>query len=127
MHRDVVDLDPALSQQLLGVAKGQPEAQNERTARVMTSGGNRKPAKAELSTGGDWRERRRAMPSLWSTVTGEHVRPAQHARSDTLDCARVLTRPVRSGAHTRPSDIPGPDAPVCDRVAKSARRAHPAG
>jgi hypothetical protein len=43
----VVDLYATLSQQFLDVAVGQAEAQDQRTATTMTSGGKRKPAKAE--------------------------------------------------------------------------------
>ena len=44
---DVVDLDTALSEQLLDIAVGHPEAQVPATATTMTSGGNRNPAKPE--------------------------------------------------------------------------------
>jgi hypothetical protein len=48
VDRDVVDLDPVLGQELLDVPVGEAEPQYQRTARVMTSGGKRYPAKAEL-------------------------------------------------------------------------------
>jgi hypothetical protein len=48
---DVVDLDPTLGEELLDVAVGQPEAQIQRIASTITSGGKRKPAKADRETG----------------------------------------------------------------------------
>jgi hypothetical protein len=52
----VVDLDTPLGEQFLDVAVGQAEAQLPATATTMTSGGKRKPAKAERG-GIDRRER----------------------------------------------------------------------
>jgi hypothetical protein len=46
----MIDLDPALGQELFHVAIGEPERKYQRTARRITSGGNRKPANAELGT-----------------------------------------------------------------------------
>jgi hypothetical protein len=43
----VVDVDAALGQQLLDVAIRQVEAQDQRTASTITSGGKPKPAKAD--------------------------------------------------------------------------------
>ena len=43
---DVVDLDTAFGEQFFDVAEGQSEAQVQRTASTITSGGKRKPAKA---------------------------------------------------------------------------------
>jgi hypothetical protein len=52
VHGDVVDLDATLAQELLEGAVGQPENGGyQRTARTITSGGNRKPLKAELEPG----------------------------------------------------------------------------
>jgi hypothetical protein len=43
-----VDLDAALDAQLLDVAVGlRPNRRDQRTARTITSGGNRKPVKAD--------------------------------------------------------------------------------
>jgi hypothetical protein len=47
----VVDLDAALGEQLFDVAVGQAEAQVQRTAATITSGGKLKPAKAERAIG----------------------------------------------------------------------------
>jgi hypothetical protein len=47
----VVDLNPALAQELLDVPVRKAESRYQRTARVMTSGGKRYPAKAELAAG----------------------------------------------------------------------------
>ena len=53
---DVVDLDAPFGEQLLDVAVGQAEAQVPATASTMTSGGKRKPAKADCGGigGRDW-------------------------------------------------------------------------
>ncbi len=51
VDRDVVDLDPSLGEELFDVPIGKAEPKYHRTARVMTSGGNRYPAKAERGTG----------------------------------------------------------------------------
>jgi hypothetical protein len=48
----VVDLDASFGEMLLDVPVGQAEPRRyQRTARVMTSGGNRNPAKADLGAG----------------------------------------------------------------------------
>ena len=49
LDRDVMDLDPAFSQQLLHVAVGQAVAQIQRTATAITSRENRYPAGADGS------------------------------------------------------------------------------
>jgi hypothetical protein len=51
VDRDVVDLDPALAQELLDVPIRQAEPQIPADCQVMTSGGKRYPAKAELAAG----------------------------------------------------------------------------
>jgi len=55
VDRDVIDLDATLDQELFNVAIGESRLYRryQRTAIMMTSGGNRYPAKAEQSMGGD--------------------------------------------------------------------------
>jgi NAD(P)-dependent dehydrogenase (short-subunit alcohol dehydrogenase family) len=50
-------LDAALGEEFFDVAVGQAEAQVQRTATMITSGGKRKPAKVERG-GIDWRDGR---------------------------------------------------------------------
>jgi hypothetical protein len=53
---DVIDLDPAFGQQLLDISIRQAERKYHRTANMITSGGNRYPAKLDLDAGPrDWR------------------------------------------------------------------------
>jgi hypothetical protein len=51
----VIDLDPTLVEQILDVGVGEPEPGYQRTARTITSGGNRKPLNAELEPAGTGR------------------------------------------------------------------------
>ena len=51
VDRDVVDLDTALSEELLEVAVGQAEAQVPATASTITSDGKQKPANADRAMG----------------------------------------------------------------------------
>ena len=55
VDRDVIDLDATLDQELFNVAIGESRQYRryQRTAIMMTSGGNRYPANAEQSMGGD--------------------------------------------------------------------------
>jgi hypothetical protein len=61
----MVDLDAALGEQLLDVAIGQaePNRKYQRTATTITSGGNRKPAKADRGRGAE-RGRRGLMATV---------------------------------------------------------------
>jgi hypothetical protein len=55
----VIYLYATFRQELLDVSVGKPNRRYQRTAKVMTSGGKRYPAKAELGagrTGGRWRD-----------------------------------------------------------------------
>jgi hypothetical protein len=45
VHGDVIDLDPTLHQEFFDIAIGESEPWYQRTARTITSGGNRKPLK----------------------------------------------------------------------------------
>jgi hypothetical protein len=51
-HGHMIDLDPTLTQEFLDVAIRQPETQIPTDRKTITSGGNRKPLNAELSTTG---------------------------------------------------------------------------
>ena len=59
----VIDLDPTLTEELLDVANDSPYRRYHRTARTMTSGGNRNPRNAERSIAGIGTERRGLIPT----------------------------------------------------------------
>jgi hypothetical protein len=63
VDRDVIDLDPALGEELFDVAVARPKRRYQRTARTMTSGGKRKPAKADRVAGAG-RGRRVLIPAV---------------------------------------------------------------
>jgi hypothetical protein len=58
VDRDMIDLDASLGQQLLSVPVRSPYRKYQRTATVITSGGNRNPAKLDLGAGSRTRQRR---------------------------------------------------------------------
>jgi hypothetical protein len=80
---DMVDLDAALSQEFLDVAIRQPEAQYQRTASTMMSGGKPKPAKADRAAGP--RPGRVLMPAVLplGRAHGERSSAQQAQRSTT--------------------------------------------
>jgi hypothetical protein len=61
----MIDLDPALGEQLLDISIRKTNRRYQRTARTITSGGNRKPLNAEGATWELWRER-------WSIIAHSH-------------------------------------------------------
>jgi len=67
----MIDFDTALGEQLLDVAVERPKRRYQRTATTITSGGNRKPEKADRAAGaepGEWRD---LMPGV-SLLQGGH-------------------------------------------------------
>src|SRR6266498_5639243 len=73
----VIDLDAAFRQELLDVSVGKTEPQVPADARVMTSGGKRYPAKAELGAGrtGECRRDLIARVSLMPTPAANATVP----------------------------------------------------
>jgi hypothetical protein len=91
----VVDLDAALGEQFLDVAVGQPKRRYQWTARMMTSGGKRKPAKADRLAGAG-RGRRDLMPS---------VLPLERGHSECNSGSGAVAK--ETGATVRPAgDLP---------------------
>jgi hypothetical protein len=85
----MVDLDPSFGEQFLDVAVRRPRRRYQRTARTMTSGGKRKPAKTDRVAGAG-RGRRGFIPAV--SLPGHGRRPmysALHA-TGTASEARPL-------------------------------------
>ena len=73
----MIHRDAAFGQELFPIAVGQAVAQDQRTARMITSGGNRNPAKLDLGAGGG--ETAGHQPSLPEPALGRRNRaPEAH-------------------------------------------------
>jgi hypothetical protein len=79
VHRDLVDGDTPFGQQLLEIAVRQPVPRYQRTATVITPGGNRNPANADRSTDRRTARGRRTRPA--SSAGPDHHRPGSAQRN----------------------------------------------
>jgi hypothetical protein len=66
----VVDLDPALGEELFDIAVGDPKRRYQRTTTTMTSDGKRKPTEADREAGA--RRGRRVLMTPVSLIQGGH-------------------------------------------------------
>ena len=92
----MVDLDTTLEQQFLDVAVGQVVAQVQRTATMITSGGNRNPANADR--GGRTGRRRFESFTVQACV-------AQRGWQNTKEKVRGVTERVMGAAHDGGSTV----------------------
>jgi hypothetical protein len=113
VHRDVVDLDAELGQQLLDVPVGQPIGRYQRTATVITSGGKPEPGKRRPVDVGTGEPRSTHLPSFLSQTD----RPPAG-----LDLCNRPATPRRSLHRTRPCLVS--DAATPPEPARAGRTQH---